>query len=214
MDNKTIPLRREVPEELTWNLKDLYESDEAWSAEYEALKALPEELAAYKGRLGESAETLLSFLRLEDEADLRLGRLMGYASCKSDQDTSDGFYQDLRGKAVSSMVAAAGAAAFAAPELMAIDEDRLNLFYIAQPDLETYRRSLHRIRRRAAHILSGPEEKLLAAAGEMADGPDPIRGGFEIPRRGGRRGQDPSPDRRLLRPPAGEPRPGPAPQRL
>ena len=178
MENKTIPLRKDVPEELTWNLQDIFESDEAWLREYEALKALPDELSSYKGRLGESAETLLSFLRLEDEADLRLGKLMGYANCKSDQDTSDGFYQDLRGKAVASIVAVSGAAAFAAPEIMALDEDTLNLFYIAQPGLETYRRSLYRIRRRAAHILSPAEERLLAAAGEMADSPDSIAGIF------------------------------------
>ena len=178
MENKSIPLRKDVPEELTWNLRDIFDSDEAWLREYEALKALPQELAAYRGRLGESAEALLCFLRLEDEADLRLGKLMGYANCKSDQDTSDGFYQDLRGKAVSSIVAVSGAAAFAAPEIMAIDEDRLNLFYIAQPGLETYRRSLYRIRRRAAHILSPAEEKLLAAAGEMAESPDSIAGIF------------------------------------
>ncbi|MBQ9248858.1 MAG: oligoendopeptidase F [Oscillospiraceae bacterium] len=178
MEDKSIPLRKDVPEELTWNLQDIFESDEAWLREYEALKTLPEELAAYKGRLGESAETLLSFLRLEDEADLRLGKLMGYANCKSDQDTSDGFYQDLRGKAVASIVAVSGAAAFAAPEIMALDEDTLNLFYIAQPGLETYRRSLYRIRRRAAHILSPAEERLLAAAGEMADSPDSIAGIF------------------------------------
>ena len=178
MEDKSIPLRRDVPEELTWNLQDIFESDEAWLREYEALKALPDEISAYKGRLGESAETLLSFLRLEDEADLRLGKLMGYANCKSDQDTSDGFYQDLRGKAVASIVAVSGAAAFAAPEIMALNEDTLNLFYIAQPGLETYRRSLYRIRRRAAHILSPAEERLLAAAGEMADSPDSIAGIF------------------------------------
>ena len=175
-ENKSIPLRSQVPEEMTWNLQDLYESDQAWLAEYEALKKLPEELAAYRGRLGESAETLLCFLRLEDEVELRLGRLMGYASGKSDQDTGDSFYQDLRGKAMSRIVAASEAAAFAAPELMALEEERLHLFYVVQPELEIYRRSLYRIRRRAAHILSPAEEKLLAAAGEMAAAPEKIAG--------------------------------------
>jgi len=178
MDNNAIPRRSEVPEEMTWNLKDLFASDEDWFGEYEALKSLPAELESYRGRLGESAEALLGFLRLEDEAELRLGRLMGYASCKSDQDTADSVSRDLRGRAVSSLVAASQAAAFSAPEIMAIDEDRLNLFYIAQPALETYRRSLFRIRRRASHILSPAEEKLLAAAGEMADSPDTISGVF------------------------------------
>ena len=47
---------------------------------------------------------------------------------------------------------------------MEIPEDTLNLFYTAQPELETYRRSLYQIRRRKA-ILSPAEEKLLASAG-------------------------------------------------
>ncbi len=179
MERNTVPLRSEVPEELTWNLQDLFADDRAWMDEYEALKKLPEELAACRGHLCESAENLLGFLKLEDEAALRLEKLMTYASCKGDQDTANAYYQDLRGKAVSSIVAISGAMAFADPEIMALDEDRLNLFYVAQPELETYRRSLYRIRRRAAHILTPPEEKLLAAAGEMAAGPENIHSVFE-----------------------------------
>ena len=124
--------------------------------------------------LGDDAETLLSFFRLDDEASLRLSKLYGYANCKSDQDTGNGTYQDLRGKAVGTLVAVSSASAFATSEILAIDEDRLNLFYIAQPALETYRRNIYSIRRRAAHILSPAEERLLAAAGEMADAPDSI----------------------------------------
>ena len=163
--------RAEVPENFTWNLKDLFENDEAWLAEYEALKALPEEIAAFRGHLGDDAETLLRWLRLNDESELRFGRLYGYASCKSDQDTGEAKYQDFRGKAMGLIVAVSSASAFAAPEIMALEEDRLNLFYVAQPELETYRRSLYQIRRRAAHILSPAEERLLAAAGEMSETP-------------------------------------------
>ena len=169
-----LPTRDQVPEEFTWNLKDMFESDEAWLREYEALKAFPEKIAAYRGRLGESAETLLDFFRFQDEAELRLSTLYGYASCKGDQDTGNAFYQDMRGKAMSVMVAISSAAAFSAPEIMAIEADRLNLFYVAQPELEVYRRSLYQIRRRAAHILSPAEERLLAAAGEMAESPENV----------------------------------------
>ena len=176
MDPTTILPRDQVPEVFTWNLGDIFESDEAWLKEYEALKALPERVLAFRGRLGESAESLLAFFRLQDEMEVRLENLYCYASCKNDQDTANGVYQDLRGKAMSTVVAVSSAAAFAAPEIMAIDDDRLNLFYIAQPELETYRRPLYEIRRRKAHILSPAEEKLLAAAGEMAQGPDNISG--------------------------------------
>ena len=178
MENEKIPLRSEVPEAETWDLRDLYPTDEAWLKEYEDLKTMPERAAAFQGKLGKSAEDLLLWFRLQDEIQERLSRLHTYASCKSDQDTGNGTYQDFRGKAMGTYVAVLSACAFATPEIMAIDDDTLNLFYAAQPELLTYRRSLYQIRRRKAHILSPECEKLLAAAGEMADSPDRISSTF------------------------------------
>ena len=178
MDNEKIPLRSEVPEAETWDLRDLYPTDEAWLAEYEDLKTMPERAAAFQGRLGKSAEDLLLWFRLQDEIQERLSRFHTYASCKSDQDTGNGTYQDFRGKAMGTYVAVLSACAFATPEIMAIDDDTLNLFYAAQPELLGYQRSLYQIRRRKAHILSPECEKLLAAAGEMADSPDRVSSTF------------------------------------
>ena len=84
----------------------------------------------------------------------------------------------MRGKAMSTLVTISSAAAFATPEIMEIPEDTLNLFYTAQPELETYRRSLYQIRRRKAHILSPAEEKLLASAGEMANASENVASVF------------------------------------
>ena len=178
MANQIIPQRSEVPEEYTWNLKDLYESDQAWNEEYKALKTLPEQITAFRGTLGRSAEDLLAWFRLQDQVEERLSRLYGYASCKGDEDTGNSFYQDMRGKAMSTLVTISSAAAFATPEIMEIPEDTLNLFYTAQPELETYRRSLYQIRRRKAHILSPAEEKLLASAGEMANASENVASVF------------------------------------
>ena len=170
--------RADVPQEFTWDLTPVFANDDAWFAEYEALKALPERIAEYRGTLGKSAKDLLAFLKFEDEVTLRLSSLLGYASCKGDEDTSNNFYQDMRGKATGTWVNISGALSFATPEIMAIDEKVLDGFYKDEPELETYRRSLYQIRRRAAHILSDEGEKLLAAAGEMADAPDRIRSTF------------------------------------
>lgn len=178
METKKLPKRDQVPEEFTWNLRDIFESDEAWAAENESLKAALDEAGEFRGRLGESAEVLLSFFRLDDRLSVRAEKLYCYASCKSDQDISNSFYQDVRGKAVSTLTRMSESFSFAAPEIMAIDEDKLNLFYIAQPELEGYRRSIYKIRRRAAHILSQREEALLAAAGEMAESAETIAGVF------------------------------------
>ena len=176
--SKPICKRSEVPAEYTWDLTDIFPSDEAWRAEYEALGPCAEKVAAYQGRLGESAETLLDYFRLDDELSLRIGKLYGYANCKADEDTSNGFYQDMRGKALSLSVALSGAGAFAASELMALNDETLERFYAERPELTTYRRPIERLRRRRAHILSPECEALLAGAGEMADSPDAIFGVF------------------------------------
>ena len=63
MSTKAIPKRSEVPAEDTWDLSDIFPSEEAWQAEFEALKALPEKAAAFRGTLGKSAADLLAWFR-------------------------------------------------------------------------------------------------------------------------------------------------------
>ncbi len=175
---KQIWKREEVPVEYTWNLADIFESDDAWMAEYEALKEYPARVAAFQGTLGRSAGDLLAYFRLSDELEVRLGKLHGYAHCMSDVDTANSRYQDLRGKAMATYIAIAGAAAFADPEILAIPEDTLTAFLAEEPALKEYERSLYKIRRRAAHMLTPEGERLLAAAGEMAGAPDQIGSTF------------------------------------
>ena len=174
MDLNKIPERSEIPEEFTWDLRDLFPDDESWAREYRALTECTGQLAAFAGTLGERPGRLLDWLKLNDELAVRLEKLMGYASCKSDQNLADSSALDRRSKATACAVAQAGASAFATPEILAIDDETLEGFFAACPALETYRRPLERIRRMRAHILSAQEETLLAALGEVADGPDTI----------------------------------------
>ena len=174
MDVSRIPERKEIPVEYTWDLTDIFPDDEAWALERAALLEMPAKIEAFAGTLGEKPGRLLDWLKLSDELGVRIEKLMGYANCKGDQDTADGFYQDMRSKAIACYVAIAGASAFATPEILTIPEETLDRFYAECPALETYRRSLTRIRRMKEHILSPAEERLLAAAGEMSEAPDSI----------------------------------------
>ena len=176
--NAPIPKRSEVPVEHTWDLTHIFPNDEAWFAEYEALKSSPAEIEALRGTLGRSAKDLLAWFRLGDAISVRLTKLYGYANCKSDEDTGNGYYQDMRAKGVSTLVAVGSAAAFATPEIMEIGAEKMERFYAEEPALEVYRRNIGQILRRRAHILSPAEEKLLAAAGEMANAPEQIGSTF------------------------------------
>ncbi len=177
-NSETIRARDQIPQEDTWALEDLYPSDESWEQALSALTARQAEAAAFAGKLGESGETLCAFLHLVEDVDGQSELLANYAMRKADQDTRNATYQAMVGKLMGVLTAVSAAFSFATPEIMAIPEEALEGFYKAAPGLERYRRYLNNERRRREHTLSAAEERLLAAAGEMANAPDTVFGAF------------------------------------
>ena len=176
MPSKTIPQRDQVPQQYTWKLSDIYETPEAWQQDFDTLKAQIPQLAAYAGRLGESADTLYAYLEEEQKAGTRFSNLLNYAQRGSDQDTRDADFQDRVGKIMSLYVEFAAALAFETPELLKLSPETWADFCTQKPELKVYDRYFDNIQRRRAHTLSDAEEALLAAAGELAQAPDDIFG--------------------------------------
>ncbi|MBQ7415439.1 MAG: oligoendopeptidase F [Oscillospiraceae bacterium] len=166
-----IRKREEIPVEDTWALEDIYPSDEAWEQELATLDSDKEVLTAYAGHLAEDAETLLRYLEIMEQTNKKAASLANYAMRRSDEDTRNATYQGMTGRFMSIAVALDTACSFETPEIMAIPEEVLDGFYQACPELERFRRYLTDLRRRKAHVLSAAEEKLMAAAGEMAQTP-------------------------------------------
>ena len=173
-----IRKREQIPVEDTWALEDLYASDEAWEQALQDLLQDKEKLVSYHGKLGQSGTQLYNYLRLMEDSNLKVEMLANYCMRKSDQDTTVSEYQSMTGRFMSVMVDMSAATSFETPEIMAISEDVLTQFYADCPQLERYRRYLTDLRRRKDHVLSPEEERLLAAAGEMAQAPDSIYGMF------------------------------------
>lgn len=171
---KKIPQRSQVPVEYTWNTADIYPTDEAWEKEFAEVRAQIPVLAGYAGRLGENAQTLWDYLTLCDKTVEQVTRLYQYASLRQDEDTRNGTYQALAGKGTSLWVELSSATAFDTPELLKLSRETLERFYAEKPELELYRRFFTVLQDKKEHILSDGEEKLLAAAGEMAQAPDEI----------------------------------------
>ena len=177
-ETKKIPERAEVREQDKWAIHDIYATDELWEQDLEKAKALVSEYAAFAGKLGESPEQLLGYMGLEEKVAVLADALGNYAMRRSDEDARVSKYQAMGGKVMSAYVELNAASSCATPEIMAISDETMEKFYADCPALERYRRFLNDIRRRRAHVLSPAEEKLLAAAGEMAHAPDNIYGMF------------------------------------
>ena len=171
MEEIKIRKRSEIPVEDTWAIEDLYPSDEAWEQDLARLEETKSLLAAYAGTLGQSGQNLYDYLNQMEQADDLAGKLGNYAMRMSDVDTRDAGYQAMTGKYISAAVGIGAACAFETPEIMAISDEKLEQFYQDCPQLQRYRRYLTDLRRMKAHVLSAPEEKLLASTGEMAQAP-------------------------------------------
>ena len=178
MSEERIPKRSEVARENTWAIEDIFATDEAWETALEDLKKFPERIASYKGRLAESADTLLGYLKMCDEISVACDALGNYAQRKSDEDTAVAKYQSYTGQLMNVYVAINSAGSFETPELIAIPDETLDGFYKANKDLELYRHHLDRIRLKKEHVLSEAEEKLLAMTGEMGNSAENIYGMF------------------------------------
>lgn len=170
----TYSSREEIPEQYRWDLTSVYENDEAFLAALEKAKELPPKFASFQGKISQSAADLLAYLRFDDEADLVLTKLVNYAERKSDEDTRESRYQDYSSQVMTLWVAISSAASWFTSELLSLSEAQMEAFYAEEPALEQYRRCLDVIFAKREHVLTPAEEKLLAAAGDMASQPDNI----------------------------------------
>lgn len=172
--NENYEKRSDVPKEYTWAVEDLYASDEDWKKDLEKIKGMIPQIETYQGNLGKNADNLLNFLKLQDEISVLIDRFANYSMRKADEDTKNTTYQGFRDQTTGVYVAISSALSFAEPEILEIPDTVLNGFYEKQPGLVRYRRYLNDILRKKAHILSDAEEKILAAARDLAQSPDDI----------------------------------------
>ena len=153
MEEKKIMKREEVPVEYTWNLEDLYKTPADWEKDFEKAGKLTEEIAAFQGHVGESADKLLEWYKKSDEAELLLSSIYQYASLAADQDLGNNENQARKGKTIGLLVSVSSASAFADTEIMDIPDDKLESFFKENPDLELYRLAITRVRKKKEHML-------------------------------------------------------------
>ena len=175
---KKIPLRSEQKKEDTWATEDMYPTDEAWEEELKTIAEDQKFLSAFAGKLTESPENLFAYLERLEATNAKSELLGNYCMRKADEDTRNGTYQAMAGKFMGVMVGLSAACSFETPEIMALSDEVMEKYYADCPKLQRYRRYLTDMRRKKAHTLSAGEEKILAAAGEMANAPGNISSTF------------------------------------
>ena len=166
--------RSEIPTEYMWNLESIFSSNDQWERDFKALMERLPELEALKGTLAQSGQALLTVFRKRDEVFEQLQRLYVYTSMRRDEDTTNSTYQGMADRAMQLYVHAMTAVAYIEPEILALPQSTLDQFMQETPGLEIYKQQLRDLNRQRPHVRSAEVEAILAAAGEVAGGPDSI----------------------------------------
>ena len=168
---KEIPKREEVPEELTWDLKTIFKTDEDWETEFKALREEIPKIKDFQGTLDKSANHLYDLFLFQDELSERLGKLFTYSHMRYDEDTTNAHYQAMNQKAESILTLASSHMSYIVPEILQIDETKIDAFLQEKEELTVYKKTLDEIIRQKEHILSEEEEVLLSEASEALSTP-------------------------------------------
>lgn len=170
---KELKKRWELDEKYMWNLNDLIPSKEALSTLLRDVENGIPEYETYRGKLGDSEEKLYSFLSFDEKLGEKLDRLFAYAQQKSDEDTSVGANQALVSQVQTLAMKAMAASSFAEPEILEIP-DKTMAGFLESERLSPYKKQLERLLAKKDHMLSGPEERLLAQSMEATSGASAI----------------------------------------
>lgn len=162
--------RASVPVMHTWNLQDLYASDQAWQAAKQKTVADFANMAAFKGKLA-SPKSLYECLKATSDLSKELTRLYSYASMKSDQDTRDAASTAMKQEMSQVVTTFQTSTAFIEPEILQQSQEQIKNMLSSEKGLSDYSMYLNDLFRRNKHKLSEKEEKLIAEASLMSDGP-------------------------------------------
>ncbi|XKF64926.1 oligoendopeptidase F [Virgibacillus necropolis] len=163
--------RHEVPEKNTWNLTDLFVSQEEWEI---ALKEVQHDIinvTQYKGQLGSSATVLVDCLTALERFEKKVIHVATYASLRASADGSDPENQANAAK-VSSVLAQIGAKlSFIESELLTLSTDTIQQYLDEKEELQPFKKMLHDIVEKKPYTLSPEIEETLATLGEVHGAP-------------------------------------------
>ncbi len=166
--------RKDIPKEYTWDIESMYKSVEEWKEDLLDVLSKAEDIEKYKGKVGESAKTLLNVLKDMGEVYRKVLNVYVYANMKLDEDTRISSSQALYDKALAAYVKVQEKTSFITPEILKIHEKTMEKFYSEEEGLKLYEHYLNNIFRKKEHVLSEDMENLLAQVGEISSAPENI----------------------------------------
>jgi len=168
---KVRQAREHAAVEQTWNLDDLFPSQESWENELQEVMLHLPLLTAFKGSLHTGAENLLACLEARDALVVRAQLLATYARLRTSEDGTNPQNQANSariGDAVSTLNAALS---FISSEILDLPEGTIEQYLQEEPGLLPFRQSLEDLLETKPYRLTPETESALASLGEVFSAP-------------------------------------------
>ena len=174
--SKAIPTRDDIEAKYTWQLTDIYETEQAWEDDFQNAQKLIEKASEYAGKLSGSASLL--YTCLEDRGNLAkiTFSLLQYAHLSKDLDNRSSKYQAMSDRAAMLSSQAGAAYSFVEPELLKMSDAQLIKLAEQFEKTDVYDFYVKELIRSRKHIRSEEVEELLAMSAMVARGPSAIFG--------------------------------------
>ena len=149
-----------------WNLKEIFENEDALENSIKDLYGLIEKIKTYEGRLSESVSVIYEYFKVLEKALELHERIYAYSMFKYHQDMSSQDAIKLYKRVEKITTDFSEAESFASPEISKIDDSKLEE-YLQDERMKEFEKSIRDIMKDKKHILSEEVEKVLAQYGEI-----------------------------------------------
>jgi oligoendopeptidase F len=168
--SKTLT-RADLPDSDKWDLAQLFTDADKWTEDFAWIQQHYPKLTEWKGRIGDSPDTLAACLEFEKSVDQKIERVYHYASLQLAEDSAHPDYLARMGQLQNLFTKISESSSFLGPEIQAIPDEKFAQF-LDDPALAEWKIALTKIRRMKPHVLSEREERLLALGSSALDGYD------------------------------------------
>lgn len=163
-----IPERKDVKESDKWDLSTLYKSKDDWEKALASVPSLTEKVVAFKGKMGESADSLLGAVKAYEQLMKVVESVANYAGLLLTEDEGNAESLDMDGRVTMAYSKATAELAFFDPEVIAIDDKKIDE-WISKSEFDDYRIFVRKLRHYKPYILSEKEERILSLQTESGE---------------------------------------------
>ena len=169
---KEEKLRCEIEDEYKWDLTKIYKDEKEWQKDFDDVKDKILKVTSYKDSFLSNGKRLYEYLKYDEEVSRKLEKIYYYAHLNYDADTLDEKYKVMKNKVSDLFTKYNELSSFVVPEILKLEEEKLNTFYKDEEKLEDYRFSIENIYRFKNHTLDEEKEKMLSNLSKCLSNPE------------------------------------------